>query len=170
MVEVAQTVSATSAEFAKEGVLNMSEDEEIGKASASQPNTDLKTLDKLVGTWTVSGEAQGTVTYEWTEGGFFLLQHVNLGGTKGPEVIGHESRYGEEPSADIRSRYFGFSEGETLDYTYEIVDDTLTIWMGERGSPAYYQGNFEHDGNTLTGAWHYPGGGGYSTTSTRMTS
>jgi hypothetical protein len=40
--------------------------------------------------------------------------------------------------------------------------------MGERGSPAYYQGTFYDDGNTITGAWHYPGGGGYSTTSRRV--
>jgi hypothetical protein len=117
----------------------------------------------------VSGEAEGTVVYEWTEGGFFLLQHVDLGGTKGLEVIGHQHRYAD-PSADIRSRYYGFSEGETLDYTYEINDDTLTIWMGERNSPAYYEGTFSEDGNTLTGGWRYPGGGGYSTVSTRTAS
>ena len=65
---------------------------------------------------------------------------------------------------------YGFSERETLDYTYEINDDTLTIWMGERNSPAYYQGTFSEDGDTLNGAWHYPGGGGYSTVSTRTAS
>ena len=80
-----------------------------------RPHTDLTNLDRLVGTWSVSGEAEGTVVYEWTEGGFFLLQHVDLGGNKGLEVIGHEHKYGEDPSADIRSRYYGFSEGETLD-------------------------------------------------------
>lgn len=132
-----------------------------------RPNPDLKSLNPLIGTWKVSGDADGTVTYEWTENGFFLLQHVELGGTRGLEVIGHERRYGEDPSADIRSRYYGFSEGETLDYTYEISGDTLTIWMGERGSPAYYEGAFSADGNVLTGGWHYPGGGGYSTVSTR---
>jgi hypothetical protein len=112
----------------------------------------------------------GNVVYEWTEGGFFLLQHVDLGGNKGLDVIGHEHRYGEGPSADIRSRYYGFSAGETLDYTYELKDGTLSIWMGERKSPAYYEGTFREDGNTFTGAWHYPGGGGYSTVSTRTAS
>ena len=134
------------------------------------PHPDLRSLDRLVGTWTVSGEAEGTVTYEWAEGGFFLMQHVELGGTRGLEIIGHERPYGAPPSRDIRSRYFGFAEGDTLDYTYEVVDDTLTIWMGERESPAYYRGTFSEDGNVLTGAWHYPGGGGYSTTSTRAAS
>lgn len=133
------------------------------------PDPDLQSLNRLTGTWTVSGGADGTVTYEWAEGGFFLLQHVELGGSRGLEVIGHDHRYGEEPSADIRSHYYGFGEGETLDYTYEIVDDTLTIWMGERGSPAYYQGTFDAGATTLTGAWHYPGGGGYSTVSTKAT-
>ena len=132
-----------------------------------RPNPDMRTLEKLIGTWQVTGDAEGTVTYEWAEGGFFLLQHVDLGDNKGLEVIGHELKYGEEPSTDIRSRYYGFSEGETLDYTYEVAADTLTIWMGDRGSPAYYEGTFSEDGNTLTGGWHYPGGGGYSTVSTR---
>lgn len=147
------------------------DEENAGEVHATErtgPNPDLRSLQRLVGTWEVSGEAEGTVTYSWVEGGFFLLQHVDLGGSRGLEVIGHEHRYGEDPSADIRSRYFGFGEGETLDYTYEVRDDTLTIWMGERGSPAYYEGTFDPAGTTLTGAWHYPGGGGYSTVSTRV--
>ena len=36
----------------------------------------------------------GTVTYEWMEGGFFLIQHVDLEQygqrIKGIEIIGHE--------------------------------------------------------------------------------
>ena len=147
--------------------MNTSDTPATGTEQAAQPAPDLSSLDRLVGTWTVSGEAEGTVTYEWTNARFFLLQHVNLGGTEGLEVIGHERRYGEQPSKDIRSRYYGFSEGETLDYTYDVTGDTVTIWMGERGSPAYYEGTFSEDGNVLTGGWHYPGGGGYSTVSTR---
>lgn len=138
----------------------------------AMPNPDLKQLDRLVGTWAMSGDVGGTVRYEWMEGGFFLIQHVNLqeqGGqhTKGIEIIGHLHRYGEEPSTDVHSRYYG-STGETLDYVYEMEGDTLTIWMGERGSPAYYRGTLSSDGNTLTGAWHYPGGGGYEANATRI--
>ena len=146
-----------------------SEHNEAAFQEQPQPNPDLRTLERLIGTWRVSGEAEGTVTYEWVDGGFFLFQHVELGGSRGLEIIGHEQRYGEAPSADIRSRYYGFSSGETLDYTYELQGDTLTIWSGERGSPAYYEGTFNDDGNVLSGAWHYPGGGGYSTVSTRVT-
>ena len=60
--------------------------------------------------------------------------------------------------------------GNTFDYVYELAGDTLMIWGGEKGSPAYYQGTFSADGNTLTGAWVYPGGGGYESVSTRVRS
>ncbi len=61
---------------------------------APEPSPTLRKLEKLVGTWKVSGEAQGQVTFEWMEGGFFLIQHVDLEKDghkiKGFEIIGHE--------------------------------------------------------------------------------
>jgi hypothetical protein len=136
------------------------------------PNRDLKGLNRLIGTWKQTGGVEGTVTYEWAEGGFFLIQHVDMVSgdqpIKGMEIIGHVQSFGEEPSQDIKSRFFSFLDGMTLDYVYEIEDDTLTIWGGERGSPAYYKGHFSEDGNTLTGGWVYPGGGGYEATTTRI--
>ena len=35
---------------------------------AREPSPDLKRLDRLVGTWEISGDTGGTVTYEWMEG------------------------------------------------------------------------------------------------------
>ena len=104
------------------------------------PNPDLKRLDTLVGTWALAGEVHGTVTYAWMDGGFFLIQHVNLEQqdgqqTKGMEMIGHLHRYGEAPSTAMHARYDA-STGETLDDVYELEGDTLPIWFGERGSPA----------------------------------
>jgi hypothetical protein len=138
----------------------------------AQPDEALQRLDRLVGTWRVSGEASGQVTYAWMRGRFFLIQQVDLEQdgehNTGMEVIGRERGYGAtEPSRDIKSRFYG-DQGDTLDYVYEVEGDTLTIWFGERGSPAYYRGTFSPDGDTLTGAWAYPGGGGYTTTATRV--
>jgi hypothetical protein len=134
------------------------------------PPADIAALDRLVGTWKVSGDSEGTVTYEWMEGGHFLLQHVDLTSADdhnvGLEVIGHVRRFGEEPSRDIHSRFYG-SKGESLDYVYELEGDVLTIWGGERGSPAYYRGTFSADGDTCTGSWVWPGGG-YDSTMTRV--
>jgi hypothetical protein len=135
------------------------------------PAADLQPLDRLVGEWRVSGGAEGTIAYEWMEGGFFLVQRVDLtqyGQTvRGVEIIGHTQPFGGEPSEDIRSRYYD-NMGNTFDYVYELEGDTLTIWAGEKGSPAFYRGTFSPDGDTLAGAWEYPGGGGYESTSTRV--
>ena len=137
-----------------------------------KPNPDLKPLDRLIGTWKQSGELDGEITYEWAEGGFFLIQHVDFihgeNKIKGMEIIGHEALFGARPGEDIKSRFYSFLDGMTLDYVYEMEDDTLTIWGGEKGSPAYYKGTFSPDGNTLTGSWVYPGGGGYEAVSTRV--
>jgi hypothetical protein len=35
----------------------------------------------------------------------------------------------------------------------------MTIWMGEKASPAVYTGTFSAKGNTVEGNWDWPGGG-----------
>ncbi len=135
------------------------------------PDPDLSTLSRLVGTWEVSGGATGTVTYEWMDGGFFLIQHVHLEqygqNVEGIEIIGHLRPFGEEPGKDIQSRYYD-TMGNTFDYVYELVDDTLVIWAGEKDSPAYYKGTFSADDTVMSGDWIYPGGGGYTSSMTRV--
>ncbi len=48
----------------------MSDTTTNAQAQPSMPQPDLQRLDRLVGTWNVSGGAQGQVTYEWIEGNF----------------------------------------------------------------------------------------------------
>jgi uncharacterized protein YndB with AHSA1/START domain len=86
-----------------------------------KPNPALKSLDRLVGTWNVSGpDIKGQVRFEWMEGGFFLMQHVDLEHDghriKGMEIIGYEREFGTtEPSKDIKSHWFG-NTGDTFVY------------------------------------------------------
>lgn len=140
---------------------------------APVPNADLTPLNRLVGTWELSGDATGTVVYEWLDedNHFFLMQRfaITLYGheVKGIEVIGHVQPFGEKPSKDIRSRAYD-NTGNTLDYVYEIEADTLIIWGGEKGSPAYYKGTFSNDDTVNAGEWVYPDGGGYKSTMKRV--
>jgi hypothetical protein len=134
---------------------------------------DLKQLDRLVGTWEVSGGATGTTTYEWMDGGYFLIQHGLLEQhdhqVRFTEIIGREHKFGEEPGTDLHSRVYD-ADGNTLDYVYELDGDVLTIWGGFKGSPAYFRGTFSADGDRLAGDWVYPGGGGYPATMVRRAS
>jgi hypothetical protein len=85
----------------------------------------------------------------------FLLQDIAIDHEDGHqvrslEVIGHERPFGGEPSAEVKSRAYD-QLGNTLDYVYELDDDALTIWGGEKGSPAYFKGQFNAAGDTLSG-------------------
>ena len=150
--------------------------ETTAQPETPRPNPDLKSLNILVGTWKVSdpsgkGAISGKETYEWMEGGFFLMHHFDFdqGGhqVRGIEIIGHEHPFGAEPGKDLNSRVYD-TRGNTLDYVYEVEKDTLTIWGGQKGSPAYFKGKLSDDGDTCTGGWVYPGGGGYKSTMTRV--
>jgi hypothetical protein len=150
----------------------MTEAHTTDQQQPTEPDHALQSLGRLVGTWEVTGEARGQVTYDWLDGSFFLLQQVDLEQygqrSKGIEIIGRERPFGAtEPGEDIKSRYYD-NQGNTFDYVYELEGDTLTIWGGEKGSPAYYKGVFSDDGDRLDGSWVYPGGGGYSSTATRL--
>ncbi len=137
-----------------------------------RPNPALGALDRLVGTWDVSGpNARGRVTFEWMEGGFYFVQHVEIdhgsNRIKGTEYVGYD-----ESNAVLKSYVFsnqgpGPFGGVALEYAWEVGDDGLTIWGGFVGSPARYRGEFGDDGNTVTGAWEWPGGG-YESNMTRV--
>jgi hypothetical protein len=146
-------------------------DQEFAMPPVPAPSEALRALDRLVGTWTVTGGAVGTVSYEWMAGGYFLIQRVELEqyGEKhtGIEVIGNLRPFGEEPSADVWSRFYD-DAGNTFDYVYELAGDTLTIWGGERDSEAKFVGSFNGDDTEMVGEWVYPGGGGYPSTMTRV--
>lgn len=71
---------------------------------ARRPDADVQALDRLVGTWQLSGEAVGTISYRWMEGGFFLIQDgdLELFGHRNTfiEIIGRLRPFGGEPSCD----------------------------------------------------------------------
>jgi hypothetical protein len=107
--------------------------------SSETTHSDLTALgDRLVGTWKVSGEAEGETSWEWMEGGFFLIQrgwtHREETERKYLQVIGHDRMPGSEPADAITGRLYT-SNGDTLNYMCEHEGDTMTIWMGEKGSP-----------------------------------
>lgn len=154
-------------------------DEQIQTSTASTadealefapPGADLAALDRLVGEWTVSGGVEGVVRYEWLPGRHFLVQHIDFEhfGERitGIEMIGRLHPFGQPASADIISRFYD-SVGRTFDYVYELTDDVLTIWAGERGSRSFFRGEFSDDDRVLDGSWVYEGGGGYDSMMTR---
>ena len=75
--------------------------------------------DRLLGAWKVTGGAEGTVRYTMMEGGYFLLQHVELEQYGQPvvglEVIRHLRPFGEDASEHVHSGFYD-DGGNNLDY------------------------------------------------------
>jgi hypothetical protein len=142
------------------------------------PNPTLASLDVMVGTWDLrgresdpDGEIHGQVTFEWMEGGFYLVQRVDIDHI-GQRITGVEY-VGYDGSNEMLKSYFfsnhgpGPFGGVALEYVWEVGDDTLTIWGEFVGSPASFEGKLVDDRNTVTGRWQWPGGG-YEANMTRV--
>lgn len=131
----------------------------------------LEIFAPLIGRWAVSGEADGAIAYRWAEGRRFLFQDFDLQifgrGVRGLEVIGHLQPLDSEPSPEIWSRAYIFSDGRTLDYVYEMKGNELTIWFRHKGSDNFMRGRFDPQAGRFESAWQWPGGG-YRLAGTRL--
>jgi hypothetical protein len=123
----------------------------------------LECLERLVGRWSIRGEADGETCWRWAEGKRFLFQEFELTQNgryhKGLELIGHLQPLNEAPSPEIWSRAYMFNSGLTLDYVYEMKGDQLTTWFRHKGSDNFMRGRFSADGTRYEAAWEWPGGG-----------
>jgi hypothetical protein len=139
-------------------------------AESATRDPRLEALERLVGTWKISGGSEGEATYEWMEGRQFLVQRGRVVRPEGTftyvQIIGLERTPGEDEPEHVTGRLYT-SDGMALRYTSEADDRGMTIWMGDKGSPSVYRGEWSDDGNTLAGAWEWPGGG-YDETMTRV--
>lgn len=142
------------------------------------PNPALKRLDVLVGTWHLKGRESGPDGEIYGQVTFRVAGRRLLPGSarryrphraKDQGNRNHRvwSRLDGTSSQDRTSHYFD-NTGNAFPYTWDVGDDTLTIWGGQRGSPAHFKGTFSDDRNTVTGRWEWPGGG-YEATMTRAT-
>lgn len=123
----------------------MSDTDETGGFVPPTPDPALKRLDFLVGTWEVEGVTEegpagpaGTVstteTYEWLDGGFFLVHHWNgtmdIGGMAMADT-GYEFFDCDEATGHYRARFFNNfgpydNEGSVYTGTFDN-DDVLAI-------------------------------------------
>lgn len=129
------------------------------------PHPELHKLDKLVGIWEVSGDVKGQVNFSWMEGGFFLVQFIDVEGTKGLEFIGFD-----EEAQTFRSHYFD-GAGKVLQYTYQITDTDHIVTIDNPAVRGGFDGKYDNNGNTIAGCWHWIQNGeefSYNTTLRRV--
>jgi hypothetical protein len=142
------------------------------------PNAALRSLDVMVGSWELEGrvfdsedEIRGRLELEWLDGGYYLVQRVDVDyageRTTGVEYVGYDAENDNLKSSFYSNQGPGPFGGVALDYVWEVGADTLTIWAGSVGSPANFKGTFSDDRTTVSGRWEWPGGG-YDATMTKV--
>ena len=122
----------------------------MGKAMTQRslrPNPALKHLEVLVGEWEMGSSLYpgqyGRVTFEWLEGGAFLVERM---ADNAIWIIGRDE------SAQTYCMLYFDSRGVSRIYEMSLEGVVWKVW---RNSPRFSQrftGAFD-DGNTITGHW-----------------
>jgi hypothetical protein len=120
------------------------------------PEPALKRLQRLVGTWGISGRTLdsaedniiGRMTCVWLLGGFFLEQRSELD-FKGLRAMSLEIIGYDPVTQTFPSTVYSNISGAGLPYHWDIQGDVVTHWTEEDR----YSGRFSADGRTLTGGW-----------------
>ena len=99
------------------------------------------------------------------KGGFFLIQHIDF--TQGGKIKGIEYIAYDQDTDTLRSHFMDIT-GANFTYTWELDGKNIRINFGDKDSDMYFEGKFNNDNSEYSGAWHYPDGGGYEATVTRV--
>jgi hypothetical protein len=121
------------------------------------PSPELKRLDVLVGKWHSEGQTKaspsikinGTDTYEWLSGGFFLVHHVDVRmGDEQVKVIEIVGGY-DAASHTYPMRSFD-SHGNFVTMQASVSDDGVWTFAGEWERATLVIGD---DGNSMSAHW-----------------
>jgi Protein of unknown function (DUF1579) len=125
------------------------------------PDPALRAFDPFIGTWRMKGHLIGSdeenivgeATYRWLDGGFFLVQDVELDFAGMFEVKSHELIGYDPETKAFSSLVFSNLSPTPLPYRWEVQGRTLTISVNYGPLDATFKGEMGEDGNTLSGGW-----------------
>lgn len=125
----------------------------------SKLNPALERLGIFIGAWSLeftgfnadpSSVAHGHSTFQWLEGGAFLLQHTEVPGTPFPistAVIGPDDK------AETYYMLYFDSRGVSRIYQMSLNEGVWKLWRDFPEFSQRFMGAFSDDGNTITGRW-----------------
>ena len=131
---------------------------------APTPDPALNRLDVLVGTWNMELSVPTDpptvlrglwTTFEWMEGGFFLVWRWGPARPDFPGGLfpGALSIIGYDDSTEIYSMHYFDSRGVSRILEMSLSDGVWKIWRASPGFSQRFTGTFSDNGNTITGFW-----------------
>lgn len=128
---------------------------------ARKPGPTLEQLNMLVGSWETtipSAGTQGRTTFEWLEGGGFLIQRSTVARPEYPNAVSVIGATGSDRA--FQQHYFD-SRGVARIYDMTLRDNVWTLFRDGPDWPQRFVGHISPDGNTITARLErgtYPGG------------
>ena len=125
---------------------------------AVEVNQALKNLDMLVGHWNVdvslpldpSAVIHGQASFEWVEGGAFLLYRSQIDRAEFPRAT---AMIGPDDSAGTYSMLYFDSRGVSRIYAMSLSNGIWKLWRKFPGFSQRFEGRFSDDYNTITSQW-----------------
>ena len=135
-----------------------------GDVPAGRPPA-LGRLDGLVGEWDMEASfgagyfgagsppvtsGGGRTTFDWLDGGFFLIQRFTAENPAAPRGI---AIIGTGPSPETFSQHYYDSRGVARIYQMSLQDGVWKLWREAPGFWQRFTGVISADGSTIKGAW-----------------
>jgi hypothetical protein len=126
-----------------------------GPTDMTERDPALEPFDALIGTWATEathplfdGVVPGSVTFEWVEGGHFVVQRLHNDHELFPDAI---SVIGAPETGDgLVMEYFD-SRGVRRTYGVTLAEGELRIWRDHPGFDQRFSAKLGHD--TFVGLW-----------------
>lgn len=123
---------------------------------AAKPNPALDPLSILVGTWSTVGTHplvpgttfHGRTTFDWLEGGAFLVMHSEIDEPEIPTAI---AIFGSDDATGECSMLYFDERGVSRRYEVRLRDNVLTWWRNAPGFSQRFMGEIAADGRTIVG-------------------
>ena len=121
---------------------------------AAKPNPALKPLSVLVGNWKTTGTHplvpgktfHGETSFEWIEGGAFLIMHSQI---DEPEIPSGIAIFGaDDTTGDCTMLYFD-ERGVSRLYQTSLRDNTWKWWRNAPGFSQRFSGDVSEVGKTI---------------------
>jgi hypothetical protein len=125
------------------------------------PDPALRRLDVLVGEWRMTGNFVGSdeenivgrVRFHWLEGGFFLVQDIEIDFAGQYQVKSHELIGYDAETRVFRSQAYSNLSPVPLPYIWDMHDNSLRISVSEPPLDATMKATISDDGNSFAGGW-----------------
>jgi hypothetical protein len=126
------------------------------KHEASIPNPALEPFGVLVGKWNTVGvhpllpgtTFHGHTTFEWIEGGAFLIMHSEI---HEPGIPSGVAIFGSDDSTGEHFMLYFDERGVSRKYEVTLRNNTWTWWRNVPGFSQRFTGTLAEDGRTMIG-------------------